>query len=166
MEWVIGRTGVPDFTQMARKFSSDLCHRMRLDQRLSREREPEPDPETAWRYCQAYFDETDDSMFGTVCRASFESRLREQFSHGPISSADEDPAWYALRHVVYATGCRYLLSKEDRPGAFAEAYEGGWKFFQNALSVHTDLLFVNTSLLAVQALAAMVNLPSLGRSRL
>lgn len=66
---------------------------------------------------------------------------------------DEDPAWYALRNAIYAAGCRLELSKR---GNFREAYQTAWNFFENALAVHTELLYFHTSLLAVQALTVMV----------
>jgi hypothetical protein len=149
---------------MARKLTFDICGLLKLDRDLSKTREPEPDPETAWRYCQAYFDQAPEAAYAVVCRSTFEARLRVHISHGAPSIADDDPAWYALRHVIYATGCRYLLSKQDHPASFVEAQRRAWQYFQNALSVHTDLLFVKTSILAVQALAAMVSSFYLSRS--
>jgi hypothetical protein len=61
---------------------------------------------------------------------------------------------------VYASGCRIALSKQSPLIPFAEAQERAWQFFENALSVHTELLYCATSLVAVQALTAMVRLLS------
>lgn len=49
-----------------------------------------------------------------------------------------------------------MLSKHASM-AFSEAQAQAWLYFENALSVHTDLLYTPTGLSAVQALALMVN---------
>lgn len=99
---------------------------------------------------QAYFDGASDAVFGIVNRSWFENRLQSHLSN---PRAEEDPAWYALRNAIYASGCRLELSKRC---TFREAYQAGWSFFENALSVHTELLYFRTSLLAVEALTVMV----------
>lgn len=83
-------------------------------------------------------------------RSWFESQLRAYLSG---SNTDQEPAWYALRNVVYATGSRILVSKT---GTFREACEVSWGWFENALSVHTEILYLKTSILGIQALALMV----------
>lgn len=83
-------------------------------------------------------------------RAWFEARLR---SHFEDSHTDDDPAWYALRNAIYATGARIDVS---RKGTFRQAFQTAWLFFSNCLAVHTQLLYFRTSLLAVQALTVMV----------
>jgi hypothetical protein len=40
---------------------------------------------------------------------------------------------------------------------FSEAQGQAWQYFENALSVHTELLYTPTGLSAVQALALMVS---------
>lgn len=67
---------------------------------------------------------------------------------------DEEPGWYALRNVVYATGWRIMASKSQ---TFADASEASWGFFENALSVHTEMLYLRSSILSVQALVLMVS---------
>jgi hypothetical protein len=84
----------------------------------------------------------------------FEARLQAHFQQEEL---DTDTAWYALRHTVFASGCKIVHTKEDRPNAFVEAQEKAWAYFENALSVHTDLLYMRTGLSAVQALLAMVS---------
>jgi hypothetical protein len=106
----------------------------------------------------AYFENSFDALLGVVDRSTFETRLRSFFNHKP--TLQDDPAWYALRHTVYASGCRIALSKQSPLAPFAEAQERAWQFFENALSVHTELLYCATSLVAVQALTAMVRLLS------
>jgi hypothetical protein len=157
IEWVSEKTGVTAFAQMARKLTFDICRRLKLEPGLSHKREPEPKQEVAWQYVRAYFEDNPDAVFGIICRPSFEARLRAHFKQGAISTADHDPAWYALRNIVYATGCRSLLSKQHSGGFHATQ---SWQFFQNALTVHTELLYSRTGLMAVQALAAMVAPPS------
>lgn len=100
--------------------------------------------------CIAYFEGSPETPFGIVNRLRFESRLQ---AHYQGSDSDDDPAWYALRNAVFASGCRVDLA---RTGTFSEACQTSWGFFGNALSVHTELLYFRTSLLAIQALAVMV----------
>ena len=88
-------------------------------------------------------------------RPEFESRMRAYFERG--ASSDDDPAWYALRNTVYASGCRTCLSKSHST-TFIEAQAEAWRYFENALSVHTELLYTPTGISAVRALAAMVRL--------
>lgn len=66
---------------------------------------------------------------------------------------DDEPAWYALRNIIYATGSRIHLSKTS---TFRAASQVSWEWFENALSVHTEILYFKTSLLGVQALTLMV----------
>jgi len=88
-----------------------------------------------------------------VHRPAFETRLRAQFANS--SEFQDDPSWFALRNAVYASGCRVVLSK-DPTKTFNEAQAESWKFFENSLSVHTELIYTPTGLTAVQALTLMV----------
>lgn len=133
----------------------DICQRLKLDHMSSRTREPDPDAETAWVYVQAYFDDCAEGSVGVVHRPHFEARLRAQFKQGEPPTAYQDPAWYALRNVVYASGWRQVSWKRPCSGFQFEAGLG-WKYFSNALSVHSELLYCRSNLLAVQALSAMV----------
>lgn len=99
----------------------------------------------------AYFDESYDAVFGLVERSDFEARLQKHLSGSII----DDPAWYALRQTVYASGCRICLAK-DASYSFSDVQNEAWSYFRNAMSVHTELLFTFTELLAVRALIAMV----------
>ena len=87
---------------------------------------------------------------GIVHRPSFEGRLR---AHLACAAGDADPAWNALRNIVYATGCRIELSKTK---SIRDANQAAWGWFENALSVHTELLYFRTSITGVQALTLMV----------
>ncbi|GKZ38319.1 hypothetical protein AbraIFM66950_010449 [Aspergillus brasiliensis] len=102
---------------------------------------------------QAYFENSFDTMFGVISRPDFEARLRYHLKRN--GRPDDDPAWYALRNTVYAFGCRVELSKASCATTLVEVEERAWQFFQKALSVHTELLYLPTGLMAVQALTAM-----------
>jgi hypothetical protein len=101
----------------------------------------------------AYFEGCFDAVFGVVYRPEFEARLRAHFE-GNVPR-DDDPAWYALRNTVYTSGCRQFLANTHST-TFVDAQAQAWRYFENALDVHTELLYSPTGLLAVQALAAMV----------
>ncbi|KEF59158.1 uncharacterized protein A1O9_04002 [Exophiala aquamarina CBS 119918] len=66
-----------------------------------------------------------------------------------------DSAWYALRNVVYATGCRIYRSQSPTAN-FAEVESEARAYFANAMSVHSELLLTKPSLRSVRALLAMV----------
>ena len=100
----------------------------------------------------AYFEDSLEALYGVVYRPEFEALLKEHFS-GTLS---DNASWYALRNVVYATGCRTYLAKQN-PRSWTEAQRRSWPFFENALSVYVDLLYTPTNLSAVRALAAMVS---------
>ena len=95
-----------------------------------------------------------------VHRLTFEDLLKKHFQRGAeAAETEEDPCWYALRNVVYATGCRKILA-QDPSASFTHAQAQAWGFFENALSVLRDLVFFPTGLTGVQALALMVSSPS------
>lgn len=101
----------------------------------------------------AYFEDSFEALYGVVYRPEFEARLEDYFNTGD----NDDSSWYALRNVVYATGCRAYLAKQ-RPPNWSDAQRRSWSYFENALSVYVDLLYTPTGLSAVRALAAMVGL--------
>lgn len=104
----------------------------------------------------AYFDQAFESVFDIIDRVSFETRLTAQVS-GAMS--DDDPAWFALRNVVYAFGCRASIYREAVPESWADAQRKSWQYFENALSIHTELVYFRSNISAVQALLAMVGFP-------
>lgn len=105
----------------------------------------------------AYFEQAFESAFDIIDRAAFETRLKAQFS-GTESS--HDPAWYALRAVVYAFGCRNAAYRETVPESWGDAQRKSWRYFENALSVYTELVHFRSNISMVQALLAMVGFPS------
>lgn len=163
--WVCEKTGVSDFAAIARQLTQDISEHLRVDEGTFSERQPEPDQSTAWKYVKAYFDESRDTVFGIISRPVFESRLRAYLEHDLDRSLSKDYSWYALRNAVYAAGCRQLLSRE-KPGPFLIGKGHGWEYFQNALSVHTALIYSRTDLMAVQALAIMVSSRTLSQKKL
>ncbi|KAL6245979.1 hypothetical protein RBB50_007132 [Rhinocladiella similis] len=147
--WVKARVKQPDFEAIASQFALDLAKRLKMDKRPSAERRPEPSLDVALQFSRAHFEEGTQASLGILQRRSFETRLRSFLSGSQI---DDDPAWYALRNTVYASGCRIEVSKR---ASFREAQQQSWAWFENALSVHSELLFCHTSLTGVQALALM-----------
>jgi hypothetical protein len=92
-------------------------------------------------------------MLGVVLRPAFETRLRLHFLQ-TNNNFDNDLAWFALRNTVYASGCRIEMTRRDF--SLPDIQRCSWNFFEKALSVHSELLFTATGLMAVEALAAMV----------
>ncbi|KAK5199661.1 hypothetical protein LTR92_000202 [Exophiala xenobiotica] len=121
-----------------------------MEKRVSKDTVPEPPPEIAWTYTRAYFEEALDAGLGIVHRPWFEHRLK---AHLDGQNDDEDPSWYALRNVIYASGSRTVLAKTK---SFRQANQLAWRWFENALSVHTEILYFRTSLIGVQALTLML----------
>lgn len=103
---------------------------------------------------EAYFDGALDAIFSVISKSSFEDRLRAHFDTDPNSQADA--SWYALRNIVYASGCRISLSDEAGPAAFAQSRLQSWGYYENALSVHTELIYASADLDAIRALLLMV----------
>ncbi|CZR52471.1 uncharacterized protein PAC_02348 [Phialocephala subalpina] len=157
IDWVTEKSGSIDFVGIAKTFSRETTRPLKLDRKINPQRAPEPNPETAWKYAKVYFEECPEAAFDVVFRSSFEARLRAHFEDGSNTAHDEDASWYALRNIVYASGCRAELGKATATysSTFQSAQIGGYKYFENALSRHTELMFCRTGLMAVQALVAM-----------
>ncbi|KAK5102748.1 hypothetical protein LTS08_003548 [Lithohypha guttulata] len=110
---------------------------------------PDPNPVTAWKYTSAYFDHALDAAMGIVHRPTFEAQLR-LYLQG--ASADHDTAWHALRHTIYASGCRIILSESL---SFHEANNTAWSYFENALALLAGTILFQTSITSIQALTVM-----------
>jgi len=98
----------------------------------------------------AFFNSGYEATFGIVQRSWFEARLRTYLTNHKL---DDDASWYALRNIVFALGCRYEMSSNS---TLLESSQRSWSYFENALSVHTDLMFLPSSIVGVQALTLMV----------
>ncbi|KAK5550142.1 Gypsy retrotransposon integrase-like protein 1, partial [Exophiala xenobiotica] len=157
LRWVTERTGEPEFPEQAKDLSVKWLKRLHRQQARHASRMPEPDQATAWKYAQgsattAFFAEDFGRFVCVVPPAEFKCKLSLHFE-GRLGHAP-DPAWYALRHTVYASGCRILLSK-DPTGTFSDAQAQSWKYFENAMAVHLELLYSRTDVHTVRALVAM-----------
>jgi hypothetical protein len=172
LKWVATRTGGFEFSKYARSLTLGWTKRLKVESNRNIERAPEPDREAAWKYsrgyyqialgkvwigqandciCSAYFEMSYYAAFGIVFRPVYEERLTRHFNR----ELPDDTSWYALRSVVFASGCLEILSR-DPSIPFEEAHKQAWKLFENAISVHTELLITPTGLTAVQALTLMV----------
>ncbi|KAH7385829.1 fungal-specific transcription factor domain-containing protein [Pyrenochaeta sp. MPI-SDFR-AT-0127] len=149
VNWIASRIGASSFDACATSLVSTISQKLKLSGRLSKDRIPEPCKETAWLYMHAYFDESLEATYYTINRSTFEARLEKDFSDQP----DEyDPAWYALKNVVFASGCRIATFKTQ---SWTEAQIQSRGYFENALAVEADLLHGTTGVIAIQALLAM-----------
>lgn len=151
IDWMAHEIGTTDFISDARKLATDLGRTERLGQTVQAKRIGDPEYDTAVKWSNAYFHEALQSVYGVVNAHSYEARLRNHYDN----TAKDDPAWYALRNTIFATGCRIEMSEEDSPSSFSEACSRAWQYFENALSVHTDLVYSQTNIMAVQALLLM-----------
>ena len=111
------------------------------------------------RIVPAYFNDSLEALYGIVHRPEFEARLTEHFN----GTRGDDSSWYALRNVVYATGCRTYLSTQ-KSQSWTDVQQRSWAYLENAMSVYFDLLYTPTGLSAVRALAAMVGIDGLFHS--
>ncbi len=101
---------------------------------------------------QAYFAEAPETAFGVVRRDLFQSRLEAHFAG---FKKDENPAIYAIRNCIFASGCRI----RNAPSlGYSKAVEMASGWFENALSVHTELLYMPTTVISVVALVIMVTI--------
>ncbi|OAG35273.1 hypothetical protein AYO21_10544 [Fonsecaea monophora] len=155
VDWVSHHIGAPDFRTLALRLTADVMRSEKLERAVQSERTPEPDFQTAWKWTTAFFDQGLDAIFGCIHRQAFEQKLRAQFESKLPSGPAQDAAWYALRNTVYAAGCRITLSEGAYPSAFFEARTQAWRYFENALSVHTDLIYGRSGITAIQALLSM-----------
>ncbi|KAF2812009.1 uncharacterized protein BDZ99DRAFT_560742 [Mytilinidion resinicola] len=154
VKWVSQKIGIPDFNHSASSLATVVSRGLKM-QRMNRHPRPEPDHETAWSYTKAYFEHTVEADIGTINRHAFEARLQAHMGRNEISDPDEDPAWYALRNMVYAFGCRFVLCQKISRDAWAEAQNESWRFFENALLVHTELVYFPSNTSAIEALLVM-----------
>lgn len=89
-----------------------------------------------------------------LIRSTFEARVRQHFRQ-IHSSQIEDPAWFALRNTIYATGYRCLPARSTSL-TFEPAEGKAWQLFCNALSVFGELIFSHSALTAIQAFTIML----------
>lgn len=104
----------------------------------------------------AFFEDSQNIFFGLPDRPEFEARLISHWEYNTVSQ--QDLAWYALRNAIFAVGCQIELRKA-KPTGLANTNTQAWQFFENAMSVHTELLYAPSNTTAIQALIIMVWLP-------
>lgn len=151
IDWLTRELGTTDFIFGARKLAAEVGRREKLSHIVQSQRKSDPDYSTALTWTQAYFKQDSHIVFGIIVESLFYEHLRLHYESG----AKDDPAWYAIRNTIFATGCRFTLSEDDSPASYAEACRQAWGFFENALSVHTELIYYQTSFTAIQALLIM-----------
>lgn len=86
---------------------------------------------------------------GIIQQRAYEKQLSAYLDG---TSANMDVAWHTLRNAIYATGCRIHLLETQ---TFHQANQTAWRYFENALTSHTQTLLFKTSLTSVQALTVM-----------
>ncbi|ORX96467.1 fungal-specific transcription factor domain-domain-containing protein [Clohesyomyces aquaticus] len=154
LRWVAEKTGNDEFPAVAHELTKTWGKRLKMKRfRTNTSRYPEPEEKDAWTYVTAYFENSYEAVFGIIHRPAFENRLRAFFDHSNPEEAN-DSSWFALRNIIYAMGCRCTLAS-DPSISFVDANARAHQFFQNAMSVFTDMVFGHTGLTAVQALALM-----------
>lgn len=151
--WVRQKIKSNEFDEIAEDLKASWMQQSRLEHTQPSSRCSEPEASLAWLYCKAYFERSVDNLWESVYRPDFERHLRAHFS-GKIQY--DDPAWYALRNVVYAGGCRMYRSQfpEVNP---SDVQRESWNYFSNSLSVHSELLLTKPTLRSVRALLTMVS---------
>lgn len=169
VEWIASRIGASDYATCATSLASMISRKLRLHEPLSQKRVPDPPENTAWLYTKgestgifvcvslilivdriAYFKESIEATYYTIDATAFEKRLRQHYTG---SHTTGDSGWYALRNMVFASGCRI---EEFKNCSWTEAQSRARVYFDNALSVEADLLHHTPRLVAIQALIAMV----------
>lgn len=63
IDWVIDRSAVPYFRDIAGAFMTDVTRRLKSERRLPRQRVPEPTSELAWTYTRGIFSPVTISVF-------------------------------------------------------------------------------------------------------
>ncbi|OBT66534.1 hypothetical protein VE03_03670 [Pseudogymnoascus sp. 23342-1-I1] len=148
LRWISEKTGNNDFEQVINEVSN-TCEQPTGDQATFRplrenEREPLPPKDVANEYMAAYFDNFNNS-FPLYDKESVMERFAKDYY---MVNREKDPAWYASLNVIFLIG-RSIAMHEREPHGLCE------KYFRNASSVFSELLFNGPSLLAVQAMVGM-----------
>ncbi|KIW94675.1 uncharacterized protein Z519_04652 [Cladophialophora bantiana CBS 173.52] len=159
ISWVTQRTGAARFVDVATEMTSTWTQRLTMDSSMfSSSPTPEPDS-IAWNFVNAYFEESDEIIYGVVYRPDLESNLRAYF-RGELTLLN-DSAGQALRNTVYASGCRIYLAKNSDLG-FQDLQRLEWMYFPNDLAELTKVLFTANSLLSIRAIMTMTFAGGLG----
>lgn len=157
LQWISEKTGSNELAKFISSISSNLQSYMPKNSSAElyrplypSEREPLPPKVVADHYVQYYFNSYN-SIFPLFDRGVFDKSYDLQYSGNPPSG----PAWYACLNIVLCIGCLLFRVRpqgepNNSPG------ELDWKkYFRNASSCFTDLLFEDGSLQAIQAIVGM-----------
>lgn len=101
------------------------------------------------------------NLFPLFHEGTFKALLEKQYSDNPPKGS----GWYAAFMVMLAIACRLRIShtrptEELRDNNIRTNAAEARTYFDNATSVITELLMLNTDLLTIQALVGMVRSPS------
>ncbi|KAH0844475.1 putative fungal specific transcription protein [Fonsecaea pedrosoi] len=149
--WICQKHRSDEFAEIAEEMKASWARQLKLEHTQPMSQSAEPEPSLAWLYCEAYFERSVDNLWESVYRLEFEQHLR---SHLAGKGQGDDPAWYALRNVVYAGGCRMYRSQFPEANS-SDVQRESWSYFSNSLSVHSELLLTRPTMLSVRALLTM-----------
>ncbi|CRG86432.1 hypothetical protein PISL3812_03438 [Talaromyces islandicus] len=169
VEWVCGQLGNSNFRHSAARLALFVTRRLKMTKPLGVERMPDPDYQTALKWTagqcvvlnsinapskahanSAFFDESFEHSLGLVPRRAFEARLHQHYRH---QLTQNDLTWYALRNTVFAVGSRLVALPAGQPSTFAASEKLSWLYFENALSAHTNLVYMPSDISVVETLA-------------
>ncbi|KIM94323.1 hypothetical protein OIDMADRAFT_135861, partial [Oidiodendron maius Zn] len=162
LQWISESTGSNDLSEFISTLSKtnegpwkvnnmDLWHSM-----LPSQREPLPPKEIADILVECFFD-TFNNVFPLFDRTTFYDAYSHQYAQQPIGGS----AWYACLNVVLCLGSvfwhAHIHSKDHHLKTEISGFteEKCWKYFRNACSCLTDLMFKDCNLMAVQAIIGM-----------
>lgn len=156
IDWISRQVGVSDFASTAIEFfDNENC------EPATTQNPSDPDIGTAQNWTAAYFDQATDTVFGIVSRSAFEARLKQHYenrNNEHSTEAHHDPAWYAIRNMIFALGSRVRSSNISQAfvaQAFVAAREVSWGYFENAFSVR-GLLTTNYQQAGLDAIRALL----------
>ncbi|KEF61156.1 uncharacterized protein A1O9_02721 [Exophiala aquamarina CBS 119918] len=151
-QWMQRLTGSQDFVRSVRTFKEHLNPKSSEDRYLTLiPNYTELEEVRAWEYVNAFYENCWEADLGILDRTDLEVHLQAHFNN---RSSQKDPAWFALRNIVFAAGYRSLLAT-DPAVSFAAAQVKAGYYFNNALSMFTRLILPPSSLMAVRALTLM-----------
>ncbi|KAF4331794.1 Type I inositol 1 4 5-trisphosphate 5-phosphatase 2 [Fusarium beomiforme] len=145
--WISQRLGSSTAIQTSiRRLALQINKDLKFRGRFSKERTPDPPQATAREWVTdppAFFEESLEHSMGLVQRPWFEARFEAHLANGARDSSDF--AW--------------SMTRDGTPKSFVSSRERSWSFFENAMSVHTELLYTHTDSTAIEALLLMVRTP-------
>ena len=149
LRWISERTGSRNFENCIREVAHSCDSVVFPNTFMPNHGEPEPLPDmaTAKQYIETYF-ATFNCAYPLYDKDTVTTRFQKDYYN---TTRESDPAWYASLNIIFLIG-RGVARKDNGRDFVCERY------FNNASSVFTELLFNSPSLLAVQAMIGMVSL--------